>query len=264
MYQFKVNKYLKYYNKLIESRRCLARYRGDGNYYDSHHIIPKSLGGANSKLNLILLTHREHFIAHLLLVRIVQDCDVYRMVNAIRRFKKKVSTSREFALLRNTIARYSIGNLNPSYGKIWVHNIQTLEISYVYQDEFARLGENFKKGLPYQRGGHHGRIIINNSIIESYIKKEDLSKFLENGWIQGRLAPCDVTHMRKMSSRRHTVEKDAEHSSRMSGKNHFNYGKPSFVKGRIWINNNLISKMIAPDLLNNYINQGWVKGRLRP
>jgi len=36
-------------------------------YYEKHHIIPKCLGGSDRHNNLILLTGREHFIAHMLL-----------------------------------------------------------------------------------------------------------------------------------------------------------------------------------------------------
>lgn len=34
------------------------------NYYELHHIIPKSLGGTNDKSNLVLLTPEEHYTAH--------------------------------------------------------------------------------------------------------------------------------------------------------------------------------------------------------
>jgi len=39
-------------------------------YKEIHHVVPKSLGGSNSKFNLVHLTAREHFIAHCLLARI--------------------------------------------------------------------------------------------------------------------------------------------------------------------------------------------------
>lgn len=42
-------------------------------YYEKHHIIPRCLGGDNSKDNLVLLTYREHIIAHRLLYRINPD-----------------------------------------------------------------------------------------------------------------------------------------------------------------------------------------------
>jgi hypothetical protein len=59
--------YLEHYKKLIESRLKLNRTKKDGVYYEKHHIVPKSLGGSNSPRNLILLTAKEHYIAHLLL-----------------------------------------------------------------------------------------------------------------------------------------------------------------------------------------------------
>ena len=60
----------------------------------------------------------------------------------------------------------------------------------------------------------------------------------------------------------HTEEWCKNHSAAMSGKNHFNYGKDSFVKGRIWIHNTTSSKMIQPIELADYIAIGWSKGRL--
>ncbi len=38
-------------------------------YYEKHHVIPKCLGGTDEKHNLVLLTAEEHWIAHLLLVK---------------------------------------------------------------------------------------------------------------------------------------------------------------------------------------------------
>jgi 5-methylcytosine-specific restriction endonuclease McrA len=59
--------YLKHYNQLCSTRKQLTRTKKDGVYYERHHIVPKSLGGNNDKDNLVLLTAREHYIAHLLL-----------------------------------------------------------------------------------------------------------------------------------------------------------------------------------------------------
>ena len=39
---------------------------------ETHHIIPKSLNGSNDKSNLINLTLREHYVAHLLLLKIAE------------------------------------------------------------------------------------------------------------------------------------------------------------------------------------------------
>lgn len=36
---------------------------------ERHHILPKSLGGSNAKENIVVLSYREHYIAHLLLYK---------------------------------------------------------------------------------------------------------------------------------------------------------------------------------------------------
>jgi hypothetical protein len=71
--------YQKIYNQIIERARSQKRKKGKGEYFESHHIIPKSLGGeGNVKQwrthpNIILLTAREHFVCHWLLHLIYPD-----------------------------------------------------------------------------------------------------------------------------------------------------------------------------------------------
>lgn len=60
--------YRKVYDDLIV--RCKERKHVDG-YSETHHIVPKSLGGHRTDpSNLVILTAREHFIAHFLLAKI--------------------------------------------------------------------------------------------------------------------------------------------------------------------------------------------------
>jgi len=247
-YTFKQNKYLLHYQKLTSKITNIQRSKNNGIYYEQHHILPKSLGGNNSKLNLILLTPKEHFVAHLLLVRIVQDSDTYRMVNAIRRFTNKVKTSTEFGLLRSTISKFSRGTLNPSYGKIWAHNIKTLDIIYIQKEQFALLpNTEFKKGLPYQRGGHKNTVWVNNSNKEAIIQKTDIDTYQSQGWKLGRLHPCGVEQMKHASSFRHTTEKDMQHSQKLIGRiaiKHMQSGKV---------------KRIHPSDLTKYQNLGFSK-----
>ena len=58
--------YQKIYNSIIER----AKGRLAEGYTESHHIIPRSIGGSDGGENLVNLTAREHFIAHLLLAKI--------------------------------------------------------------------------------------------------------------------------------------------------------------------------------------------------
>lgn len=70
--------YEKLYYRLILKRRFLPlkkvrQYDSSYTYTEEHHIIPKSIGGSDEKMNLVLLTAKEHFIAHLLLVKIYEN-----------------------------------------------------------------------------------------------------------------------------------------------------------------------------------------------
>ncbi len=72
------NKYTQHYWKLITSRTN----RVTSEYTERHHIIPRSLGGSNLKNNLVALTPREHFIAHLLLTKMFDGDEKYKMYYA--------------------------------------------------------------------------------------------------------------------------------------------------------------------------------------
>ena len=58
--------YRKHYITLIE-RSKQRKYLG---YLEKHHIVPRCLGGTNDASNIALLTPEEHYVAHLLLVKI--------------------------------------------------------------------------------------------------------------------------------------------------------------------------------------------------
>jgi hypothetical protein len=75
--------YSTHYNLLItraQNRELLT-------HKETHHIIPKCLGGLDTKDNLVNLTYREHYIAHLLLAKI-HGGPLWHAVNLMGRLKK--------------------------------------------------------------------------------------------------------------------------------------------------------------------------------
>ena len=58
--------YKSVYDKLI--LKAKNRIISPKEYYEKHHIIPKSIGGSDIDNNLVKLTYKEHYIAHKLLV----------------------------------------------------------------------------------------------------------------------------------------------------------------------------------------------------
>ena len=61
--------YQKHYDALMNR----AKNRLLEGYYETHHIIPRCMGGKNDADNLVDLTAEEHYVAHQLLVKIYPD-----------------------------------------------------------------------------------------------------------------------------------------------------------------------------------------------
>lgn len=79
---FLENKYTNWYYSLVNQ----AKIRNiDLEYSEKHHIIPKCLGGSSNKDNLVKFTAREHFVAHLLLTRMLNGPAKRKMIFALFR-----------------------------------------------------------------------------------------------------------------------------------------------------------------------------------
>ena len=79
------NKYTKVYNQIIHR----AKGRTLEGYSEKHHIVPKSMGGDNTKENIIRLTGREHYICHWLLTKMTEGTNRSKMWCAFRCFNIK-------------------------------------------------------------------------------------------------------------------------------------------------------------------------------
>lgn len=112
--------YKKIYNSIIDRARnrdaplC---------YCERHHVVPKSHGGGDEPSNLVILTAREHFIAHWLLKNIHKDksmtyaffCMTKPVGNGVSRY-----TSHSFKYAKESMARWlsenRSGKDHPLYG----------------------------------------------------------------------------------------------------------------------------------------------------
>lgn len=148
--------YLRIYNQIIEKRKI----EKPVGYKERHHIIPRCLNGSNEESNLIDLTAREHYICHLLLVKAYKNTNNYYkllnaflMMNCKNNKQSRYYNSKLYEYLRtefsNLMHYISSGNNNSNYEKIWLNN-KRLQIS-------------------------------------KSVKKEDVSKYLLDGWEIGRI-----------------------------------------------------------------------------
>lgn len=115
-----------HYDRLIETRK--DRVLEEGVYYERHHIVMKSMGGTDVPENLVLLTAREHFLAHWLLWMIhrnVQSAFAFSMMRVKgNRNHRKICTAREYSFIRESLSFASSqidrsGSKNPRWGIKW-------------------------------------------------------------------------------------------------------------------------------------------------
>lgn len=114
------NKYYKWYRRLTSQKD-----RELDCYTEKHHIIPRCMSGSNDKENLVILTAREHYIAHLLLTKITRGVNKKKMVfalwNMVNRDNGKRTSSKVYDSLRKAHSEFlSIelsGEGNPMFGE---------------------------------------------------------------------------------------------------------------------------------------------------
>lgn len=89
------------------------RKKGNGNYYESHHILPRSLFPlwVKRKSNIVLLTAREHFFCHQLLTKIYHTQQMFKalayfMSNPSNR-SKRITTSYQYEICRKASVKAS-------------------------------------------------------------------------------------------------------------------------------------------------------------
>ena len=122
--------YTKHYFALIER----SRQRKKDGYLEKHHIVPKCMGGTDEKSNLVLLTPEEHYVAHLLLVKIYDTPSLIHAalmmtVSSSQHNVGKGRNNKLYGWLRRKyqiVAKQKVREKNGSFGKPWYHDPSTL------------------------------------------------------------------------------------------------------------------------------------------
>ena len=124
--------YKKHYISLINR----AKDRKINGYTETHHIIPRCMNGTDDKDNLVDLTAREHFIAHLLLLKIYPK--QYSLIKAVMMMTVSNSIHREHRSMNRMyswlkehhskeMSRLQTGEKNSQHGTMWIHNLELKE-----------------------------------------------------------------------------------------------------------------------------------------
>lgn len=102
------NKYTRWYYDIIQ--RAQLRKLPPDVYIEKHHIIPRSLGGDDQQKNIVALTAKEHFVCHMLLVKMTSGKSkrsmayaAWQMTNVDSR-QRYSPTSRIYSLLKKNLS----------------------------------------------------------------------------------------------------------------------------------------------------------------
>ena len=232
--------YQKIYDQLIAKRQQNPISKKNG-YCERHHIIPKSLGGTNNKDNLVNLTAREHFIAHLLLRKIMflqfgKNSDQYKaMTYALWQMSnrdnlKQHITSKQYELLREDFSKIQSlkfsGENNPRYNKEVTQYTRTL------------ISKTNKGKIPWIKGKKH----TNKS---KALMKKNHADISGNKNPMFGTSPLNFMSVDEIKKWRNNVRESQ--------------------LGRVWVhkyeNNKLITTRIKKEQREEYLKNGYIKGR---
>lgn len=248
--------YKRIYDQLIQKRRVTPA-NLEYQYTQTHHIVPRSIdpSKAKDKNNLVILSFRQHYVAHALLVKITKTekdkSKYYKMIHAFRAMHKLYNrrqikcdyiSSTLLAKWKEQRIKFIKqsgcykGEKSNNYNKIMIYNPITKEMKQINKDQ--QIPEGWQKGKSQncvrrgQQSFNYGTRWIYNPVTlqQKLIKKEEQ---LPQGWQYG-VSPLKRQKMKQK------------------------YSAPT--KGKMWIYNIITfqNKLIFKD---QKIEQGWQKGR---
>lgn len=90
---FLENKYTNLYFSIVELAKAKNRIKQVGDGLQTHHIVPRCMGGNDSDANLVVLTYKEHRLCHKLLIKMTDKEYKHKMMYAYLLFDKTYDTS---------------------------------------------------------------------------------------------------------------------------------------------------------------------------
>jgi hypothetical protein len=183
---FLVNKYTKWYLSLVSSD-------SDDAYTEKHHILPRSLFPEykNCKWNIVKLSARKHFMAHMLLCKMLakNNNNYGKMLSAAMRMKccnksqqikrKFYVNSRIFEIMRIEYSQYLTGKTMQEKTKKLISEKLTGIVRGAMSEE-AKL-----KMIATKKLRHVNKIWMHKDSEQTKVVLEKVDDYLNDGWSKG-------------------------------------------------------------------------------
>lgn len=107
-------------------------------YVEKHHIVPKCMGGDDETRNIAILTPEEHYLAHLLLVKIYPNSKQLTYAANMMTVSGKCgrSNNKQFGWLKRQFSKNQTGEKNHMFGK---------EVSQETRDKIGLASRSWKR-----------------------------------------------------------------------------------------------------------------------
>jgi hypothetical protein len=202
-----------------ENRKKLRKKNPNYVYYEKHHIFPRCLGGKDEESNLVLLTAKEHYISHELLVYIYNTnrklaLALMRMSGNTEKYKvsardyarakellnnipmseetkeklRKAISGVKHPQWRNELKSiYQTGTKHKKYSEEGRKNCSNAQ-KKLYENGYQSNFKNLKGKSPWNLGKINCRIWMYNEKMNKtkLILNEMVEEFLKNEWKIGR------------------------------------------------------------------------------
>ena len=194
--------YKRIYNSIVENANKQNRKKKAGVLYERHHIVPKSIGGSNNRDNLVLLTPKEHYICHRLLVEIHKGTPnenkmyyaMWCMINGVGNQKRYATSSRIFTKLREEFIKTYTGNRYDTRKAIEQYDLNGKYITFFDSaktaSEVLKISrgtiENCARGECKTAGGFNWKYVGSEKIIERIVFKKAGVKKGNIPWSKGK------------------------------------------------------------------------------
>ena len=173
--------YRKIYNQIIDKRR-IEDYNG---YTETHHIIPRSLGGTDDSVNLVKLSAREHYICHYLLMKIYKPGTAsgnkmlkafIMMIYCKSNNQCRYVSSRTYELLKHQFSKIQSelqsGEKNSQHGSMWISNIDLCETKKIKKTDIIPDGWIKKRIINFDEHTTSKNSNVNSKKLLKKIEKE--------------------------------------------------------------------------------------------
>lgn len=232
--------YIKLYDSLIlnaknKNRKKLNKNNKNYIYYEKHHIIPKCVGGSDDNSNLVLLTAKEHYLAHKLLIKIYSGNRKIALAYHRMTFDKKHDQyicSRDYEYAKELIS------------------------STICSEETRQKQRNKKMG---KSAAIKGRKLITKNDKKKYVYPSEIDAYILEGWKYKIIMPKEKYNhseiTKNLMRKKALGRKASKETKQILSKSHIGISPGN--KGKIAVYKNNEKTYIEKNKLEEYLINGW-------